>query len=127
MNNTLWVLVLLSLAACGRNDVQPQACPLEQGCRVVVGDESVTVRSDRAPTPARPFMLQVEATGAKEVRAQFEMRGMSMTTPSYRLQRLGTHFNANVILPVCVSGRSDWILKLNVDDKLIELGFSATS
>lgn len=127
VKQAVFALVLLSVAACERSADQVTTCQLERGCSVDLDGQIIYVRSDVAPQAARPFALQVEAAQAREIRAQFEMRGMSMATPSYTLQRMGVRFEANVILPVCVSGRSDWILKLAVDGKPAKLGFSASS
>lgn len=126
MRYAIFALMLLGEAACEKATLPVTSCQLERGCSVRVDGQTLHVRSDVAPRAARPFVMTVEALQAKEIRAEFEMRGMSMATPDYVLQRKGTHFEANVILPVCVSGRSDWILRLAIDGKPVELGFSAS-
>lgn len=127
MKQALCALIVFGLAACERSPQPPQLCQLERGCTINVNGETVTVRSDRAPQPTRPFVLKVTAPRASQVNAQFEMRGMSMATPEYRLAQRGAQFDAKIILPVCVSGRSDWVLTLTVDGKSAEVGFSALS
>lgn len=127
MKQAIFALILLGAAACERGVPEMVTCQLERGCSMRVDGHSLHLRSDVAPQPARPFVLQVEAPHAKEIRAQFEMRSMSMATPDYVLQRKGARFEANVILPVCVSGRSDWVLRLAVDGKPVELAFNASS
>lgn len=127
MKQAVFALVILSVAACERSVDQVTACRLERGCSVNLDGQIISVRSDVAPQAARAFALQVEAAQAEEISAQFEMRGMSMATPNYVLRRRGSRFEANVILPMCVSGRSDWILRLSIDGKPAEFGFSASS
>ncbi len=57
----------------------------------------------------KPFGLQVEDKEASEVHATFLMQGMEMGLNRYRLlkTKLGI-WHADVTLPVCVQGRSDW-------------------
>lgn len=112
---------LLFLVACGSPPAAPPvACAnLEQGCTA----GAVRVRSDAPPSALRPFRLTVEAPGAREVHAEFVMPGMDMGLNRYRLQPEGEgRFAARVVLPVCVSGRREWVLWLTVDGR--RLGFA---
>jgi hypothetical protein len=60
---------------------------------------------------AFPIALRVAAGEAVEtVMISFAMRGMDMGLNRYRMVRGASNtWTADVTLPICVSGRSDWI------------------
>ena len=116
-------LCLLVVAACDRSpqDEPPitslavaGACDILHGCEA--GDAGLSVRVQFA-APARalkPFPVSVRTAGSREpvetVMLTFFMQGMDMGLNRYRL--LGdaaSGWRADVTLPICVSGRSDWI------------------
>lgn len=94
------------------------------GCSVV--DAGLQVAFDQRPQPLRPFLLSVRQPGARELHASFSMRGMEMGFNRYRLlpQAAGA-WQAQVMLPACVQGRSDWELLLEIDGVRYALPFSA--
>jgi len=116
-----WLAGLL-LAACTQTGPPAVPCAdLVAGCRA----GNVVVRTDQHPSGLVPFTLMVTAPGAKEVVAEFVMPGMEMGLNRYRLQGLGEgRFSARVILPVCVSGRRDWVLWLAVDGRPVGFAFA---
>ena len=92
--------------------VQAIGCAdIVRGCK---GD-GLTVRMDHVPEVLRPFSLQVTTDGADGIEASFQMAGMEMGFNRYRLQqRDDQRWYAEVTLPVCVRGRKDWLLLLEV-------------
>jgi len=73
----------------------------------------------------RPFVTEIEASGAATVGADFAMSGMDMVPNRYHLRRENDgYWRASVVLPVCVSGREDWVLTLMIDDAKVALPFS---
>lgn len=94
------------------------------GCSLPVS--GLEVAFDRRPQPMRPFVLRVQQTGAKAVYASFSMRGMEMGLTRYRLlSQVDGVWQAEVVLPVCIQGRSDWELLLELDAGRYALPFSA--
>lgn len=54
------------------------------------------------------------------------MVDMDMGVNRYRLEPAGAGvWQANVVLPVCVAGRSNWIMTLEVDDVKVRVPFTA--
>lgn len=98
-----------------------------RGCRVPFGDGEADVRFLSNPAPLKPFDLVVTASGARQVSADFAMQGMDMGPNRYLLQRAtdGT-WHGKVVLPVCVSGTSNWILTLELDGARVTIPFTAT-
>lgn len=116
------------LAACGQQAEQaaqpeppPAVCAdLVQGCRA----GKLGVRTETPPTAMQPFKLWVDAPGARAVTADLAMVDMDMGPNRYRMVAQEGRFVAAVVLPMCVSGRSDWLLTLEVDGKPVKLQFS---
>lgn len=72
----------------------------------------------------KPFGVWAEAPGAHRVEAHFSMEGMDMGFNLYTL-RADDHgvFRATVTLPVCVSGRRDWVMTLDIDGTALTVPF----
>lgn len=94
------------------------------GCKV--NESGLKVAFDHPPQAMQPFMLRVWQAGAASVNASFSMNGMQMGFNRYRLlpQHDGS-WQAQVMLPACVQGRSDWELQLEVGAERYALPFSA--
>jgi hypothetical protein len=120
-----FLLALLVLVACAKSPQPPAlvAChdPLA-GCRL---DREIEVRFSQTPTVMQPFDLEVTASGAVDVHASFQMQGMDMGMNRYRLLKKGGKWSARVMLPACVQGRRDWVLRLEVNVKTYEMPFAA--
>ncbi len=93
-------------------------CAVQDGC--VAAGEEFTLRLIMGPgvRALMPFPVQVELLGDQEVdsvTASFSMSGMDMGVNRYRLISDGAdRWLANVTLPVCTSGRSDWLAAVEV-------------
>jgi hypothetical protein len=127
----LLVVVLAAIAVAGYwlnrpAPAQAVACadPLA-GCRFSHRGAPVTLRFSARPKPLEAFELYVSAPGASRIGAEFQMNGMEMGFNRYDL-RLGGDgtFASKVTLPVCVSGRRDWTLFLEIDGAHYALPFS---
>lgn len=113
----LLIAVLLGAAAWvywqhgGRPAARTIACAdISQGC---VAD-GTKLRFDHMPHVMQPFHLNAESDEATDIHASFAMQGMEMGLNRYRLLQHGKVWTAEVILPVCVRGRSDWLMLLEV-------------
>lgn len=126
----LLVLALIAIAVAGYwlkrpAEAQAVACadPLA-GCRFSHRGTSAEVRFSVKPAPLVPFELSVRAPGATRVSAEFQMNGMEMGFNRYDLRPGVGGFVSKVTLPVCVSGRRDWTLFLDIDGAHYALPFS---
>ncbi len=135
MNAALrWLPLLLLLLIGGvlwlaRDMGQPDAvrvvcADLTAGCAHGSGADAIEFGSDQRPNPMQPFHLWLRAAGARAVEASFTMEGMDMGFNLYRLRadEQGV-FHATITLPVCVTGRRDWIMNLRIDDTLLAVPF----
>lgn len=99
---------------------------LEGGCEA----GELHIHFDSAPQVMKPFNLFVEFPGAKSVEAGFAMKGMDMGLNRYRLvSKPSGIWQAEVILPICMQGRGDWLMELSVEtsfgSRKYLLGFTA--
>lgn len=103
------------------------SCPaLPATCRLEVGGHPLELSFSPAPVLLKPFTLNVKAPAARSVFAEFAMAGMDMGVNRYRLEAAGTGaWKANVTLPVCVAGSSNWIMTLEVDGAKVQVPFTA--
>lgn len=104
---------------------QMASCPdLQAGCALQLGDRTAMVRVEGKLQVLQPFQLTVEAPGARKVQAQFTMAGMDMGFNLYTLRPDGQGvFRARIVLPVCVSGRRDWVMSLEIDGRRLDIPF----
>jgi hypothetical protein len=108
---------------------EPAPLPLEcadlrAGCAGQVDGRVVRLGVQGELKVLQPFELWVRAEGAQRVEASFAMEGMDMGFNLYTLRadKEGIH-RARVTLPVCVSGRRDWVMTLEVDGRLLSVPF----
>jgi len=125
MKRWCFLTVVLLLAGCGQEPVPLAQCPDPvQGCRITGGGIQADIRFASPPGALRPFALEVTAPGAKSVAASFAMVGMDMGENRYQLLRTDSSlWRADIILPVCVAGRADWVMTLEVDGKSVGVPF----
>jgi len=76
----------------------------------------------------RPFVLEVDAPGVSAIKAEFSMRAMEMVPNRYDLARGPDGlWRAQIVLPVCVSGRHDWVLDLMIGEQHAAVSFSTAT
>lgn len=98
------------------------ACPDPYaGCALSLAGRPVSLGLTGSPRAMHPFGIWVRAAHARRVRAAFTMADMDMGLNLYTLKSdSGGVFRAEVTLPVCVTGRSDWLMTLDIDgDKMV--------
>jgi hypothetical protein len=138
-SHTSWLYVLAGLLVlligarlwplpAGRGPIPATAVDcdsLTAGCSFHLHGGEVFVKSMQPPSALHPFELRVRAPWAGDAQARFSMRGMEMGPNHYRLIKEGDVWKARVVLPICVSGRRDWLLSLNLNGNSADIGFTA--
>ncbi|MGD2076182.1 MAG: hypothetical protein PVG38_14875 [Gammaproteobacteria bacterium] len=123
----LYPAVALAVAACERGtDVHLPAAPLdlvqpcevEAGCVAAADDLSMRFTLGPGLRALSPFPVLVELQSDRQVDSvivAFAMKGMDMGPNRYRLISDGAdRWLGNATLPVCSSGRSDWLARFEV-------------
>ena len=123
MRGALFAMILV--AGCAQQEAAVTLCAaLVQGCALEHG--ALFVQSDSAPVALKPFGLMVVAPAAQDVHVELRMQGMEMGLNRYRLIRqVNGEWRAAIILPVCVAGRRDWLMVIEVDGARRTLRFQA--
>jgi hypothetical protein len=128
----LLVVALAAIAVAGYWLKRPAesvvvACPDPlAGCSFSHRGAPVSVRFSMQPVPLESFVLSVTAPNAAKVSAEFQMVGMDMGFNRYDLRPSPDGaFVSKITLPVCVSGRRDWMLYLDLDGSRYALPFSS--
>jgi len=66
----------------------------------------------------QPFPVHVEVAEAAAVEVRFEMPGMNMGENRYRLRQTPAgSWEGRAVLPICLSGRSDWVARVELRDR----------
>jgi hypothetical protein len=101
-------------------------CPTPtQGCVFSLNGQPAQLHFMGTPSGLHPFVIQLNAPAIKDSYASFTMRGMDMGFNRYRLLAVAPGvWQARVVLPVCVTGRRDWVLTLTIDGNDYELPFT---
>ena len=98
----------------------PADCGLHRGpCEMRMPDDGrLRVEFSHEPVPLQPFRVQVHAPDRAfdAVTVDFQMVGMYMGVNRYTLtpQAEGL-WSREVMLPVCATGRSDWLMYLRLE------------
>jgi len=129
----VWPLVLIALIALvlwtNRAPVeavvtQVSCATLSSGCSVQVDGREIILGMTGVTKPLAPFQIWVKAQGVRKAEARFVMEGMDMGFNLYTLRADNQGvFRANVTLPVCVTGRRDWAMILDVDKTRLSVPF----
>ena len=111
----LVLLAAIVFAGCTKQAAPVANCAaLTHGC--ALDHDKLFVKTDRAPTPLKPFSLTVLAPATQAVNVEVQMQGMEMGLNRYRLIRQANgEWRASITLPVCVTGRRDWLMVIEVD------------
>jgi len=114
----LLILGCLALLACTDPEGRSlQTLALDAGCDVRAacvgraGNLRVSVRMAPHRSALIPFNVALSSDADLEsVIVSLEMQGMDMGQNRYRLLKVdGGSWQADITLPVCASGRSDWV------------------
>ncbi len=99
-----------------------------KGCAFSHRGLPAKLRFSRQPMPLQAFRLDVLAPGAKRVSVELKMVGMGMGFNHYDLHAATPGvYGADITLSVCVSGRRDWKLFLDIDGQRYVLAFSSAA
>ena len=123
----LWACVLCLLVSCEQPPdsslavsrlVLSQPCDIRQGCRAEGASLVAIVTFEAEPRALQPFPIRIQLGGEQRVdavTAAFSMQGMDMGLNRYRLiPDSSDGWSADVTLPICASGRTDWLAQFEL-------------
>lgn len=94
------------------------------GCEFQHRGQTVQLGFSHLPQSLQAFTITLHAPRARQVQAEFQMQDMEMGFNRYHFaaDKSGV-YTARVTLPVCVSGRRDWKLYLQIDSQRYTIPF----
>lgn len=119
---TLLVVTIL-MVSCSQ---QPTPNEIKLNCPNLLSactHAPLTVSFNQTPSVLKPFKVRAHFPQASQVTADVVMQGMAMGLNRYQFKSVGQDvFEATIILPVCVQGRADWVMYLEVkrDDEVLQ-------
>lgn len=118
------LVAFLLLSACAKAPVAHSVNCMDPvaGCRL---DEGLEVRFSNTPAVMQKFDLEMRAPENAAPYASFQMQGMDMGLNRYRLLWNNGKWHAEAMLPACVRGRHDWVLRLEAGGKIYEMPFTS--
>ncbi|MBV8659895.1 MAG: hypothetical protein JO142_18910 [Burkholderiales bacterium] len=107
--------------------IEHGACgELTNRCSFRWSDHAIGIEVDHPPAVLKSFQLNVTGYAGKTLTARFSMVGMEMGPIAFPLkQQADGRFAASMMLPYCVQGRRDWVLRLEGDDGTADVTFLA--
>jgi len=132
-----WLLPLLVIALIagivisqhviqkGEKPAQRLDCPdLRAGCSTLLDRTPLSLGITGELKVLEPFTVWLKKEHTGKVQARFTMEGMDMGFNLYTLKRDPDGvFRARITLPVCVSGRRDWVMTLEIDGERLAVPF----
>lgn len=118
MTKLLWIVSAVLLLGCSAEQpsgehLGPAAgcSPVGQACSVAHGDRSIGLQlpSDIQPLSRFPMTVYLEGIRARAVTVEFTMQGMDMGVNRFGLGEGQDAWTGEAILPVCTTGRVDWV------------------
>lgn len=110
-----------------KQSTEPLSCNPVVNCVFGTPGHTHTLRFEPAPQPLTPFQAVVTGINAP-TSITFEMAGMQMGENRFSFRSTGRgEWRADVLLPVCVTGRSDWRAALQFADATFSVSFSMPS
>jgi hypothetical protein len=101
-----------------------QCADLKAGCSTRLGKAPVNLGISGELKVLQPFTVWLKKEGTTQVQASFTMEGMDMGFNLYTLKRDPDGvFRTRVTLPVCVSGRREWVMTLDIDGARLAVPF----
>lgn len=124
----LALVVTLGFAACQQPPPPSQtihcADPV-RGCAFAHRSKMAQLRFSHPPKALQAFTITLQAPDARQVTAEFQMQQMEMGPNRYTFMTdKAGQFVAHVTLPVCVTGRRDWKLHLQIDTQRYAIAFT---
>ena len=92
--------------------------PNRQDCVFKYRDYTFQLTMDHDISPLKPFRVQIhtDAKHIQEIIVSFEMKNMDMGLNQFHLVRQSNEiWEANAIIPICTTGRSDWLFRVEIE------------
>lgn len=118
------VVVWMNAGRQEKPAVSVACADLVAGCVAHIDGRAVSLGVSTTIKPLKPFQVWVKAAGVRKVEARFTMEGMEMGFNLYPLHADSQGvFRSRVTLPICITGRRDWVMTLELDGARLAVPF----
>jgi len=97
-----------------------QCNPQVKECKVDIDDIRLNISLDKNIYYLKPFNIVVgsndkNGSKIKDIHIEFKMKNMDMGVNRFKLTlHNNKHWKSKLLLPICITGRADWIAALEV-------------
>ncbi len=133
----LLILTTLNIQSCSEENttsknntpIQITTCPNNgTWCKSTHNNQQIEILFPKTIPYLKPFEVKVKLnknnqTKIKPRQIQFSMQGMQMGMNRFNFKRSRTkqYWVSQVVLPVCVTGRKDWLVQISTDNSKFNL------
>lgn len=117
----LLILILLGNYFLNKNTdnavVEHTGCQLAvDSCEIVIADSHFEVRIEGEVKALQPFVFRVVDGNhvIEQAVVSFRMKAMAMGVNQYRLLKSEAGWVADIVIPICTTGRRDWLVELEI-------------
>jgi len=104
-------------------NLSPDCDPSQQACGANLQGLSITLSTSQPVSAMKLFDVKLQANGFSQqtinkASANFVMQGMEMGLSKFNLAEMKKGiWQGQAMLPVCTSGRSDWLVEIKLETK----------
>lgn len=97
--------------------VELSSCRLDvDTCEIKINDKNLSVTLDGEVKPLAPFLINIsdKSNLIDSAIVSFKMKAMDMGFNKYRFIKDNSNWTAKIIIPICTTGRRDWLVEVEV-------------
>ena len=97
--------------------VEYSKCRLgDQSCEIIIAGHRLELLIEGEVRALKPFIVHIVDTDniLEQAKVIFEMKAMDMGINQYVFKKVDDNWQANVVIPICTTGRLDWVAEFEI-------------
>ncbi len=98
--------------------VEYSECRLgDENCKIIVAGHRLELFIEGEVKALKPFVVHIvdKDNVIEQAKVRFEMKAMDMGLNQYVFKKHDDGWQANVVIPICTTGRRDWLVELDIN------------
>lgn len=89
----------------------------DESCEIIIAGHRLELLIEGDIRALKPFIVHIVDIDnvIEQAKVRFEMKTMDMGINQYVFKKADNSWQANVVIPICTTGRRDWIAKFEID------------
>lgn len=89
----------------------------DESCEIFIAGHRLELLIEGRVKALKPFIVYIvdKDNTIEQAKVRFEMKAMDMGINQYAFKKLDNSWQANVVIPICTTGRRDWIAEFDID------------